>query len=108
MNEGLVRRKSVLNTLNRMDKALDTDRTVETYKELLEECFKVLPTVDAQPVIHSYWIERTDEALRDAMCKMLDKSAEELERMGRKGRELIEDHYSAKTMAEQLFKVYEK
>lgn len=58
--------------------------------------------------ICGYWIERTDEALRDAMCKMLDKSAEELERMGRKGRELIEDHYSAKTMAEQLFKVYEK
>ena len=50
MNEDLVRRKAVLNTLNRMDKALDTDRTVETYRELLEECFKVLPTVDAVPI----------------------------------------------------------
>ena len=55
-----------------------------------------------------YWIERTDEALREAISKMLDKSAEAMERMGRKGRELIEDNYSAKTMAEQLLKVYEK
>ena len=49
MNEALVKRKVVLDTLERMDKALDTDRTVETYKKLLEECFKVLPTVDAIP-----------------------------------------------------------
>lgn len=46
-----VSRKAVLNTLERMDKALDTDRTVETYKELLEECFKVLPSVTPQEPI---------------------------------------------------------
>lgn len=61
MYEKLVKRKAVLNTLNRMDKALDTDRTVETYKELLEECFKVLPTVDAQPVIHAEWVHQYDD-----------------------------------------------
>ena len=54
-----------------------------------------------------YWIERTDEALRDAMGKMLYKSTKELECMGRKGRKLIENNYSAKAMAEQLLKVYE-
>ena len=52
------------------------------------------------------WIERTTEELQRAMLMMLDKSAEELEQMGRAGRKLIEDNYSARKMAEQLMKVY--
>lgn len=42
-NEDAVSRKAVINTLDNMDKALDTDRTVENYKMLLTECYKVLP-----------------------------------------------------------------
>lgn len=38
-----ISRQAVLNTLDKMDKALDTDRTVESYKELLTECYKDLP-----------------------------------------------------------------
>ena len=37
-----VSRHAVLDTLDKMDKALDTDRTVENYKKLLIECYKDL------------------------------------------------------------------
>ena len=40
-----VSREAVLNTLENMDKALDTQRTVKSYKELLVECMKALPSV---------------------------------------------------------------
>ena len=47
-----VSRQAVLNTLERMDKALDEDRTVDLYKELLKECYKVLPSITSQePVL---------------------------------------------------------
>ena len=46
--EDAISRKAVLDTLERMDKALDEDRTVENYKELLRECYKVLPSVRAE------------------------------------------------------------
>lgn len=42
----LISRQAVLNTLVNMGKALDEDRTVEKYKELLTECIKVLPSVE--------------------------------------------------------------
>jgi len=51
------------------------------------------------------WVERTEEELRKAMLYMLDQTPEELERMGRAGRKLIEDNYSARQMAEQLMEV---
>ena len=41
-----ISRQAVLNTLDSMDKALDEDRTVEAYKDLLKECFKELPPVE--------------------------------------------------------------
>lgn len=41
--DDFISRQAVLNTLDKMDKALDTDRTVESYKELLTECYKDLP-----------------------------------------------------------------
>ena len=51
----LISRQAVLNTLDNMDKALDEERTVENYKELLTECIKVLPSV--QPIKHKEeWI----------------------------------------------------
>ena len=37
-----INRQAVLDTLENMDRALDEDRTVENYKELLRECYKVL------------------------------------------------------------------
>ena len=40
-----ISRRAVLDTLNKMDSALDEDRTVETYKELLTACYKDLPSV---------------------------------------------------------------
>lgn len=40
-----ISRTAVLNTLDTMDKALDENRTVEEYKELLRECFEQLPHV---------------------------------------------------------------
>ena len=43
-----ISRQAVLNTLDNMDSALDEDRTVETYKELLKECYKILPSVTPQ------------------------------------------------------------
>ena len=42
-----ISRESVLNTIEDMDKALDTDRTVEEYKALLIECIKALPSRDS-------------------------------------------------------------
>lgn len=41
-----ISRQAVLNTLDNMDKALDEERTVEMYKELLTECIKVLPSAE--------------------------------------------------------------
>lgn len=43
-----IRRKAVLETLDDMYNALDEDRTVENYKELLTECYEVLPPVTPQ------------------------------------------------------------
>jgi hypothetical protein len=47
--EDAIGRKAVLNTLENMDRALDEDRTVESYKDLLRECYKVLPSVTPKP-----------------------------------------------------------
>jgi hypothetical protein len=41
----VISRKAVLNTLDNIDKVLDEDRTVENYKDLLKECYEVLPSV---------------------------------------------------------------
>lgn len=49
--EDCIRRQAVLDTLENMDRALDEDRTVENYKELLRECYKVLPPVNPQKTI---------------------------------------------------------
>ena len=49
----LIRREAVLDTLDRMNKALDTDRTVEQYHKLLKACFEVLPAYSANLVKES-------------------------------------------------------
>ena len=43
--EDAISRRAVLNTLDSTDKFLDETRTVESYKTLLEECYKNLPPV---------------------------------------------------------------
>ena len=42
------------------------------------------------------------------MLLMVGKTAGELEEMGKSGRKLIEEHYSAAEMAAQLMTVYEQ
>lgn len=50
-----IKREAVLNTLDEMDAALDENRTVEAYKELLKEYYKLLPPVTPQPKT-GHWI----------------------------------------------------
>lgn len=54
-----VSRQAVLNTLDKMDKALDTDRTVESYKKLLIECYKDLPPVIPKEKT-GHWLDSKD------------------------------------------------
>lgn len=54
-DEDCIRRQAVLDTLDNMDKALDEDRTVENYKELLKECYKILTPVN--PSKTGRWIK---------------------------------------------------
>lgn len=58
--EDAVSRKAVLETLDDMDNVLDEDRTVENYKELLKECYEVLPSVNSQNIGH--WKEHRNRA----------------------------------------------
>lgn len=82
-----IRRKSVLNTLERMDEALDVERTVEAYKELLIACYQELPSVTPQePFINkpcvsekqcehdkSVVLDKIDEVITDALDKSTDQ-----------------------------------
>ena len=61
--EDAVSRKTVLNTLNRMNSVLDENRTVETYKELLTVCYNDLPPV--MPVRKKEWIPFTTRPLTE-------------------------------------------
>lgn len=40
-----ISRQAVIDTLDTSDKFMDEERTVETYKALLKECYEVLPSV---------------------------------------------------------------
>ena len=62
----VVSRQAVLNTLDFADKALDEDRTVETYKELLIACYKDLPSI-AHTQKLGRWIF-VDKAHKHARC----------------------------------------
>lgn len=78
-----ISRKAVLDTLENMDKALDEDRTVENYKDLLRECYKVLPSVTPKP--KSEW-EHDHEILKaysDGASAVLDKIRDEIREQSR-------------------------
>lgn len=53
------------------------------------------------------WIEIGTQPLVDTLKRFLSLSDEELEAMGKNGRKLIENKYSAKVMAEEMMKVYQ-
>ena len=55
-----------------------------------------------------FWIERTEGNPQQAMARMMEKTPWELEVMGRAGRKLIEDNYSARKMAVELMTIYLK
>lgn len=65
--EDAVNRQAVLDTLDKMDKALDTDRTVENYKELLNECYKVLPSVTPKEKT-GMWINDWEMGMSECSC----------------------------------------
>lgn len=54
--DDLISRQKVLATLDFADKALDEERTVEKYKELLTESIKALPPAENK----GEWIEESD------------------------------------------------
>ena len=62
-----------------MDSALDDeDRTVETYKELLKECYKVLPSVTPQKPKTGYLsIDDVMSVFDDFMCNEVDEEGTE-------------------------------
>lgn len=53
------------------------------------------------------WIEIGTQPLVDTLKRFLSLSDEELEAMGKNGRKLIENKYSAKVMAEEMMEVYQ-
>lgn len=53
------------------------------------------------------WIEIGTQPLTETLRKFLALSDEELEAMGRNGRKLIEEKYSARVMAKEMMEVYE-
>jgi len=63
----LISRQAVLETLDDMDNALDEDRTVENYKELLTECYEVLPPVTPQTK------KRTEERTKTHACDCISR-----------------------------------
>ena len=53
------------------------------------------------------WIEIGTQPLVETLRRFLSLSDEELETMGRNGRKLIGNKYSAKVMAEEMMEVYQ-
>ena len=65
--DDLISRQAVLETLDDMDNVLDEDRTIENYKELLKECYEVLPPVNPQEKT-GHWIYKTMEGQFCSIC----------------------------------------
>lgn len=55
-----------------------------------------------------WWIERDVDSLVAAIRSFLSLSEEELERMGRNGRKLVEEKYSSKRMADEMLGLYKR
>ena len=77
--EDAIGRKAVLNTLENMDRALDEDRTVENYKDLLRECYKVLPSVTPKPKSECEHDHEILKAYSDGASAVLESLIEQYE-----------------------------
>ena len=65
----VVSRQAVLNTLDFADKALDEDRTIETYKKILIACYKDLPSVaHTQKLGRWMFVDNAHEHARCSEC----------------------------------------
>lgn len=53
-----------------------------------------------------WWVERSVGSLVDALRAFLMLTDDELERMGRNGRRLVETKYSSRRMADDMFRLY--
>lgn len=53
-----------------------------------------------------WWIERSADSLVSALKSFSALSENELERMGRNGRRLVETKYSSRRMADEMFRLY--
>ena len=69
MQDDLISRQAVINTLYEMDKVLNVDRTVEMYRDLLKECYTVLPSVNPQKIGH--WIRVDDTKMKCSNCDII-------------------------------------
>lgn len=67
LDNNLINRQAVLDTLDKMDKALDDDRTVENYKALLTECYKDLPSVTPKEKTGK-WINDWEMGMSKCSC----------------------------------------
>lgn len=66
------------------------------------------PWEDIETYHCGYWIPRNLSALVQAMAQLLSSTPQELEAMGKNGRRLIEEKYSAQVMAKKIFDAYNK
>lgn len=66
------------------------------------------PWSDLNDTNSGAWIEIGTQPLVEALRKFLALSDEELEAMGRNGRKLIEEKYSAHVMAREMMEVYDQ
>lgn len=72
--EDLISRQAVIDTLDRMDKVLDEDRTVEMYRDLLKECYTVLPSVNPQKPKIGHWKSTIDGKPICSECDFISES----------------------------------
>ena len=83
-SENAISRQAVIKTLDDMDNVLDEDRTIENYKELLKECYEVLPPVNPQGSTEQFakWVateifdenwEYNKDAFAELACRKLAK-----------------------------------
>lgn len=64
MSDDCISRQAVLDTLDTSDRFMDEDRTVDTYKALLKECYEVLPSVTPKQKM-GQWIPIKTRPLSD-------------------------------------------
>lgn len=73
--ENCISKEAALNTLDYIDKVLNDDRTVERYKELLQECYEDLPSVTLSRS-KGKWIHWTDDYKDYVTCSCCEYGEE--------------------------------